>query len=98
MCVLYRGRLVVPTVLRKATRRVPQQDLESLVPESNGRIDLHSDASLRKNVDGERGRRDSNPASSKIASEANLSRARGIRELGRKKDCLQNKRRIADDD
>lgn len=28
---MYCGRLVVPTVLRKAETRVPQQDLESLV-------------------------------------------------------------------
>lgn len=48
VCVLYRGRLVIPTVLRKAERRLPQQDLESLVSESNGRIGLHGDANLRK--------------------------------------------------
>lgn len=42
MCVLYYGRLVVPTVLRKVGRRVPQQDLESLVSESNGRIGLQT--------------------------------------------------------
>lgn len=87
MCVLYCGRLV-PTVLRKAETRVPRQDLESLV-ESNGRIGLHGDASLRKYV--ELRRRDRKLASSKIASEANLSRARGTRELRGKKNRLRNK-------
>lgn len=50
MCVLYCGRLVVPTVFTKAETRVPQQDLESLVLKSNGRIVLHDDASLIKEI------------------------------------------------
>lgn len=50
---MYRGRLVIPTAFRKAEKRVSQQDLESLVSKSNGRIGLHGDASLRKYVDGD---------------------------------------------
>jgi len=76
VCVLYCGRLIVPTVLRKAETRVFQQDLESLVLESNGQIGLY--ASLRKYV----GRRQK-LASSKIASKANLSKTRAWE----KKDC-----------
>lgn len=78
---MYSGRLVVPTVLRKAKKRVPQQDLESLVSKSNDRIGLHGGASLRKYVDDATRKL----ASSKIASEANLSRTRVIREFRRKK-------------
>lgn len=91
MCVSYRGRFVVPTVLRKAERIVSQQDLESLVSKSNGRIAFYSDASLRKYADdnGDDDVTDSVP--SKIASEANLSRAKGDRSLKEKKKLLQKK-------
>lgn len=91
VCVSYRGRFVVPTVLRKAERIVSQQDLESLVFKSNGRIAFYSDASLRKYVDdnGDDDVTDSVP--SKIASEANLSRAKGDRRLKEKKKLLRKK-------
>lgn len=81
---MYCGRLVVPTVLRKAERRVSQQDLESLVSKSNGRIGLHGDANLRKYVDNATNK----SASSKITSEANLSRAKDIREFRRIKKII----------
>lgn len=95
MCVSYRERLVVPTVLRKAERVVSQQDLESLVFESNGRIAFYSDASLSKYVDGndddDHDDDVTDPVPSKIASEANLSRARGDTSLRGKKKLLRKK-------
>lgn len=75
VCVYCTASDYVPTVLRKA-QRVSQQDLESLVSKFNGRIAFYGGASLRKHVnnnDDDNEALDSAP--SKIASEANFSRA-----------------------
>lgn len=99
VCVLYCGRLVVPTVLRKAETRVPP----ARPGKSCIRIQWLNRFARRRELEKVRWRRrrDGRPAaSSKVASEANLSRARG-RELGRKKErekSLQNKQRIGNED